>query len=1010
MWLRSALRILPTCLAALLGCGEPPSVDREATGAVISPSPTPELLLPFPPGALPSPPAVRARPYNGGGLQLSIQPGSGAGALEETVIWRRAPNSGAPWGLPLASLRPALTEWTDTSVGPGQSYEYLVAVRPQGSGDDRYALLEAGLDVQPARGRVIVLVDASIAAALAPELRRLERDLVADGWSVVRHDVERSRSVEEVKALVRATWAADPQSTKSLLLFGHVPVPYSGRSAFDGHYTVGAYGQHTGAWTADNYYGELTSGFGVDGWTDEFVTDTGAAYADYTPRPENFNIPGDGKLDQDYAPSELELAVGRVDLSNMPAFGQTEVALLRQYLQKDHEYRFAEGRFFTPLRPRVVINNMLWPSTLNAVVEDFPPLSESQPFVGLDYAKIGPRIHQLTEQDDAIWAYNFDTAYFRGQYHISNTLELAKNQRVRIPFFTSYGSFFGDWEISDNYLRAPLCTSGYGLASTYGVHLDARVFGLGGTIGEATRRPQKPVSFGLMGDPTLRLQVVPPPAGFSARATGGTADLRWGAARGAVLGYNIYRAADEPGPYTLINTAGPVPGSRLLVPDARPGEWFMVRAVRRELTSSGSFVNLSEGLTRQVGPTPSALPRILAQPVSVKAPAGRAAAFAVGAASREVQYQWFHRPVGGAERPLAGETRPGLMIPAVDPTKLGSYRCEVRSAFGASSSEVVQLSLAEPRILPLLQVEVEAEGSVNLPDFDPHLPGVVARLTGAAEKGVVRRDPTSPSGLVYQASPGFDGRDVVPYLVDDGVTVTQGTIRVDIHDPQGWSNQSLPGLRGTDSYASLGGTVGSARVSGGQWQLRGFGHGSPGDYGLIGLDNFGYFEHQPISGGFEVTVHSAGFEADLGNAGLAIWDGTSAGRTYAFFGLNRTNLISHYLRSSAEGTVVEWLEPLETAGRYLRLRRQWETITRFVSADGVEWRPIGEPIHVPGLPEALEVGLFVAGSIYQEPGAPQGRPLQPDPEQCNYRAGPPEPAFMYPAVATFEGYSVIQRH
>ena len=35
----------------------------------------------------------------------------------------------------------------------------------------------------------------------------------------------------------------------------------------------------------------------------------------------------------------LELQVGRVDLANLPAFSQSEPELLRQYLNKDHDFR-----------------------------------------------------------------------------------------------------------------------------------------------------------------------------------------------------------------------------------------------------------------------------------------------------------------------------------------------------------------------------------------------------------------------------------------------------------------------------------------------------------------------------------------------------------------------------------------------------------------------------------------------------------------------------------------------
>lgn len=53
-----------------------------------------------------------------------------------------------------------------------------------------------------------------------------------------------------------------------------------------------------------------------------------------------YNVPGDGKFDQTFIPSTIELEVGRVDLSDLPAFlPKTERDLLRQYLDKNHNFR-----------------------------------------------------------------------------------------------------------------------------------------------------------------------------------------------------------------------------------------------------------------------------------------------------------------------------------------------------------------------------------------------------------------------------------------------------------------------------------------------------------------------------------------------------------------------------------------------------------------------------------------------------------------------------------------------
>ena len=48
------------------------------------------------------------------------------------------------------------------------------------------------------------------------------------------------------------------------------------------------------------------------------------------------NVPGDGKLDPSTVkPNSIEMEVGRVDLADMPTFGNNETELLRQYLNKD---------------------------------------------------------------------------------------------------------------------------------------------------------------------------------------------------------------------------------------------------------------------------------------------------------------------------------------------------------------------------------------------------------------------------------------------------------------------------------------------------------------------------------------------------------------------------------------------------------------------------------------------------------------------------------------------------
>src|SRR5262249_57416229 len=126
------------------------------------------------------------------------------------------------------------------------------------------------------------------------ELARLQQDLVGDGWTVLRHDVPRmvvdpantsssvwaarSNELASVKALIKADYTADTNNVTAVFFVGHVPVPYSGKVAPDGH------SGHIGAWPADMFYGDM-SGL----WTDSIWNTTTASDT------RNWNVPGDGK-------------------------------------------------------------------------------------------------------------------------------------------------------------------------------------------------------------------------------------------------------------------------------------------------------------------------------------------------------------------------------------------------------------------------------------------------------------------------------------------------------------------------------------------------------------------------------------------------------------------------------------------------------------------------------------------------------------------------------------------
>jgi hypothetical protein len=217
-------------------------------------------------------------------------------------VYRKAPTAGN-W-TPLTTLSAGALNWTDVSVANGGSYEYAVT-KTTSAGYAGTGYMFAGVNATAIenRGKVILIVDNSFSAPLASELARLQQDLVGDGWTVIRHDVSRNDSVVSVRNLIKADYDADPGNVKSVFLFGHVPVPYSG----DNNPPPDGHPDHQGAWPADVYYGDMDSI-----WTDSIVNNVNG-----TARPSLRNVPGDGKFDQTSLPSDVDLQVGRVDLANM---------------------------------------------------------------------------------------------------------------------------------------------------------------------------------------------------------------------------------------------------------------------------------------------------------------------------------------------------------------------------------------------------------------------------------------------------------------------------------------------------------------------------------------------------------------------------------------------------------------------------------------------------------------------------------------------------------------------
>lgn len=469
---------------------------------------------------------------------------------------------------------------TNTELATSGSVGSFFKPRPE------YGFIYAGIEL-PAieqRGRILLLVDNTLTASLADKIEELELDYIKDGWKVSTEYINPSETVTDVKATIVDVYNQN-SDLKAVFILGHIPVPFSGDIFPDTHFEL------RGSYAADVYYGEM------DGlWTDETVNNTSANFPIY------HNIPNDGKFDQSSIPTGVvELQVGRVDFFDMPAFSSSETVLIQQYLTKNHEFK---NRGINPERRALVDDNFQQSFAAPAAsgYRNFATMFGADNIVQADYF--------TTLQDESyLWSYGCGGGSIVSSEGIGTTDDFS-NSSLKSIFTMLFGSQFGNWAYTDDFLRAPLA-SGFTLTNCWAGNPPWTLhhMAMGHNIGYSLLKTQNEsnelylgngpqlVHVALMGDPTLRMHMVESPSDLQFATANNMIELTWSPPTDEVVaGYYIYRADTIIGNFVRLNSTA-VTGTSFT--DELPMEGnnvYMVKTLKLENSASGSYYNLSLGI------------------------------------------------------------------------------------------------------------------------------------------------------------------------------------------------------------------------------------------------------------------------------------------------------------------------------------------------------------------------------------------------------------------------------
>jgi hypothetical protein len=519
------------------------------------------------------------------------------------------------WSNVASNITPGTGHWIDTNVSAGEVWEYQVKRNNTWSfASTNYSALGYTLgalltDNSVYKGQMILLVAQDIPTNLATKYFRLKKELTNEGWFVNELIVPKATSwdsgnqVVTIKTQIQNIYNAAPTTDKPKVLFilGHVPMPRSGSAnvvAPDDH------SQNAGARGCDGYYADM----------DGVYTDTATFNPGGLTTPLAINQPNDFKWDQDYFPSNLEMAFGRVDFADITDVTTSELGLIENYLDRLSNYRNVNTGFDMGDKSAF---NLGYNNSNDASYRTLLNVSKPE------------NVYQKTDASNHNqWVQNNGPFKVYMQNVLVPSITDWQTYGMNATVYSSDQSYWGFGDVPQpsgvfSRIRAVLgvdtkCLVALWTTTSIGLFHQACN---GQSIGQALlhtmnhnttnqhlEKPQQQYDteawwnrthFEIWGDPTISLYQVKPVNNLTLTNVSGNPALQWTPSSDtAVLGYHIYESNTELGVYQRISSA-PITASNFTIPNYNPNYWYMVKAIKIVESGCGKLLQSSIGKSIQ---------------------------------------------------------------------------------------------------------------------------------------------------------------------------------------------------------------------------------------------------------------------------------------------------------------------------------------------------------------------------------------------------------------------------